>query len=100
MTQMCKDTYVHAHPACLSKPIPNKNCSKDKDLDLRFHGSDVFLIFLLLFHCSESVFGFLGGSFAQAAFSSNFLRFSPTEFCPNARQMSSLSSYETLTLLN
>lgn len=100
MTQIHIHMYVHAHPACLSKTIPAKSRSKAKDLDLKLHGTDVFLVFLLLFHCSESAFGFLGGSFAPAAFSSNFLQFSPAEFCPNSRQMFSLSSYETFTLLN
>lgn len=94
MTQNCINTYVHAHPVCLSKAMLNESCSKDWKLDLWLHNSDIFLIFLS-FHCSESVFGFWGRSFAQAAFSSNFLWFSPTEFCPNSRQMSSPSSYET-----
>lgn len=98
-TQIHIHMYVHAHPTCLSKTIPAKSRSEAKDSDLRLHGTGVFLIYFL-FHCSESAFGFLGGSFAPAAFSSNFLQFSPAEFCPNSRQMFSLSSYETFTLLN
>lgn len=60
-----------AHGAFKRTSIKSK-LLKGERFVLSLHGSDVSFIFFLLFHCSESVF--LGGrSFAQPAFSSNFL---------------------------
>lgn len=72
-THIHTNTNVLVQPVCLSKAVPNASCSKNRDLDLRLHDSSVFLIFMLLLLRQESVVGVLGESFAQDAFSTNFL---------------------------
>lgn len=73
VTQIRINTYIYVRtpPVCLSKATPNKSRSEDKVLDLRLHGSDGFLIFLLLFHCSVCLWVF-GWEFCSGCFFQQF----------------------------